>query len=241
MQYKKENIPLNERIIFPLDVDTHEKAEEWVKRLESHINFFKVGLELFMTGWQPVTKMITDRGHKVMCDIKMFDVPETIKSALKLLKNNNVTFVTVHGNDSMLKAAVSEKNGVKILSVTVLTSLGDEDMKDLGFECSIEELVYKRAKRALDIGCDGVISSGLEVPKLRKDLGDKFIVVTPGIRPGGNIEDDQVRIVTPKDAIKSGADHVVIGRPIRNANDPIKVVESIQKEIQEGLNEIALV
>lgn len=233
-----KNIPLKDRIIFALDVDSAQAAEEWVNKLGSHINFFKVGLQLFIAGWFPVIKMIADRGHKVMCDLKIFDVPETVKLAIRQLKNKNVTFVTVHGNDPILKASVSEKNGLKILSVTVLTSFGEEDMDEMGFQGTVEDLVFSRAKRALEIGCDGIVSSGIEAVRLRKDLGDNFLIVTPGIRPGGNDEipnDDQKRVIGVKEAIMNGADYVVIGRPISLADDPVATVIKIQKEIQEGL------
>ncbi len=235
---KHKNIPLNERIIFALDVGSKEEAEKWVDLLGNHINFYKVGLQLFMAGWFPAIEMITERGHKVMVDLKIFDVPETVKLALRQLKNRNITFATVHGNDPILRAAVAEKNGVKILSVTVLTSFGEEDMEEMGFSGTIEDLVYHRAKRALRLGCDGVISSGLEVPRLRDAFGDNFLIVTPGIRPGKNVEipeDDQKRIVTAQDAIINGADYVVVGRPISRAKDPIAVVKSMQSEIQKGL------
>lgn len=234
-----KNIPLKERIIFALDVDSKKEAEKWVDRLGSHINFFKVGLQLFIAGWFPVIEMITSRGHKVMCDLKIFDVPETVKLALRQLRDRDITFTTVMGNDPILKAAVEEKNGVNILSVTVLTSFGEEDMEEMGFTGTIEDLVFRRAKRALEIGCDGIISSGLEAPRLRKELGDNFLIVTPGIRPGKNIEipeDDQRRIVTAQEAVINGADYVVIGRPISTAKDPIAVVESMQHEIQKGLS-----
>lgn len=235
---KHKNIPLNERIIFALDVDSKEEAEKWVDLLGNHINFYKVGLQLFLAEWFPAIEMITKRGHKVMVDLKIFDVPETVKLALRQFKDRNITFATVHGNDPILRAAVAEKNGVKILSVTVLTSFGEEDMREMGFSGTIEDLVYVRAKRALEIGCDGVISSGLEALRLRDALGDNFLIVTPGIRPGKNIEipeDDQRRIVTAQDAIINGADYVVVGRPISRAQDPIAVVESMQSEIRKGL------
>lgn len=234
-----KNIPLKERIIFALDVDSKKEAEKWVDRLGSHINFFKVGLQLFIAGWFPVIEMITSRGHKVMCDLKIFDVPETVKLALRQLRDRDITFTTVMGNDPILKAAVEEKSGVNILSVTVLTSFGEEDMEEMGFTGTIEDLVFRRAKRALEIGCDGIISSGLEAPRLRKELGDNFLIVTPGIRPGKNIEipeDDQRRIVTAQEAVINGADYVVIGRPISTAKDPIAVIESMQHEIQKGLS-----
>lgn len=235
----RKNIPLKERIIFALDVASKQEAEKWVDRLGSHINFFKVGLQLFIAGWFPVIEMIANRGHKVMCDLKIFDVPETVKLAIRQLRDRNITFATVMGNDPILKAAVEERNGVYILSVTVLTSFGEEDMEEMGFTGTIEDLVFRRAKRALEIGCDGVISSGLEAPRLRKELGDNFLIVTPGILPGKNIEipeDDQRRIVTAQDAIINGADYVVVGRPISTAKDPIAVVESMQHEIQKGLS-----
>ncbi len=235
---KHKDISLKERIIFALDVDSTEEAQKWVELLGSHINFFKVGIQLFIAGWWHAIDMITDRGHKVMCDLKIFDVPETVKLALRQLKNRGVTFATVHGNDPILRAAVEERNQVKILSVTVLTSFGEEDMEEMGFTGTIEDLVYSRAKRALEIGCDGIVSSGLEAPRLRDNLGDNFLIVTPGIRPGKNIEipeDDQRRIITAQDAIINGADYVVVGRPISTAKDPIAIVESMQSEIQKGL------
>jgi len=235
---KHKDIPLNERIIFALDVDSKAEAQKWVERLGSHINFFKVGLQLFISGWFPVIDMITGRGHKVMCDLKLFDIPETVKLALRQLHGRGITFATVHGNEPILKAAASEKREVKILCVTALTSFGKEDMEEMGFTGTIEELVFRRAKRALETGCDGVVSSGLEALRLRENLGDKFLIVTPGIRPGKNIEipqDDQKRIVTARDAIINGADYVVVGRPIRTADDPIAVVESLQSEIRKGL------
>jgi orotidine-5'-phosphate decarboxylase len=207
-----KDIPLNERIIFALDVDSKEAAKEWVERLGSHIRFFKVGLQLFIAGWFGVIDMITDRGHKVMCDLKIFDVPETVKLAIGQLKNRGVTFATVHGNDPILRAAVEEKNGVKILAVTVLTSFGEEEMREMGFTGTIEDLVFRRATRALEIGCDGVVSSGLEAPRLRENLGENS-----------------------KEAIIKGADYVVVGRPISTASDPIAVVEAMQDEIQQGL------
>ena len=235
----KKDIPLNERIIFALDVDSKEKAEKWVDRLESHIRFYKVGLQLFIAGWFPVIDMITQRGHKVMVDLKIFDIPETVKLAINQLKGHNVTFATVHGNDPILRAAVEEKNGMKILAVTVLTSFDEADMKEMGLTRSVEDLVLHRAKRALDLNCDGVISSGLEASRLRQHLGNNFLIVSPGIRPGKNIdeirEDDQKRIATAQQAIKDGADYIVVGRPISTATDPIAVVKEMQDEIQKGL------
>lgn len=235
----RKDIPLKDRIIFALDVDSKEEAEKWVDTLGSHITFFKVGLQLFIGGWFPVIEMITKRGHKVMCDLKICDVPETVKLALRQLRDRGITFATVIGNVPIVKAAVSEKNGVKILAVTVLTSISDDDIKEMGYRGKIEDLVLYRAKRALEVGCDGIISSGIEAPLLRNELGNNFLIVTPGIRPDTGIEmpgDDQKRIVSARDAIINGADYVVVGRPIRTAKDPIAVVEYMQQEIGKGLS-----
>ena len=231
-----KTIPLNERIIFALDVDSVRLAQAWVERLESHIRFYKVGLQLFLAGWFHIVDWIVKRNHKVMLDLKFFDVPETVKLAVKQLRDRGVTFATVHGNAPILRAAVEAKGDVKILAVTVLTSFGQEDMQELlGAPANIEDLVYTRARRALDLGCDGVVSSGLEAKRLRSKLGERFLVVTPGIRPGINLritQDDQKRIVTAREAIANGADHIVVGRPISTATDPIAVVESMQREMQ---------
>jgi len=235
-----KTIPLEERIIFALDVDSVELAKAWVERLESHIRFYKVGLQLFLAGWFHIVDWIIKRNHKVMLDLKFFDVPETVKLAVMQLRDRGVTFATVHGNDPILRAAVAAKGEIKILAVTVLTSFGQEDMQEiLGAPANIEDLVYLRARRALDLGCDGVVSSGLEAKRLRNELGERFLVVTPGIRPGINRElnlDDQKRIVTARGAIENGADHIVVGRPISTAPDPIAMVTSMQREIREALS-----
>ncbi|MHC1742938.1 MAG: orotidine-5'-phosphate decarboxylase [Syntrophobacteraceae bacterium] len=234
-----KNIPLNERIIFALDVDNVDLAKEWVMRLEDHVRFYKVGLQLFLAGWFPVVEWIRDRGHKVMVDLKFFDIPETVGLAVRQLKDRGATFATVHGNDPIVEAAVKAKHDLKILAVTVLTSFGKEDMEEMfGASVNIEDLVYSRARRALEIGCDGIVSSGLEAKRLRDGLGDNFLVVTPGIRPGVNREeqmDDQKRIVTAGMAVANGADHVVVGRPISTAKDPVSVVKAMQREIENSL------
>lgn len=234
-----KQIPLAERIIFALDVESPQVAKEWVQRLESHIKFYKVGLQLFLAGWFPIVEWIASRNHKVMVDLKFFDVPETVKLAMMQLRGRGITFATVHGNDPILRAAAAAKDEVKLLAVTVLTSFGQEDMEEIfGGPVNLADLVYRRARRALALGCDGVVSSGLEVPRLRSELGDRFLVVTPGIRPGSNREidlDDQKRIVTAGRAIANGADHIVVGRPISTARDPLRAVEAMQKEIVESL------
>ncbi len=230
-------IPLTKRIIFALDVETPGEARAWVEKLEDRVKFFKVGLQLFLAGGFEIVDWILKRGSEVMLDLKFFDVPQTVASAVKQLAGRGVSFTTVHGNDAILRAAAEAKQGVKILAVTVLTSLDQGDLNDLGFQCSAEDLVLSRARRALQVGCDGVVSSGLEAPRLRKELGENFLVVVPGVRPVENRVDDQKRIVTVRDAFLNGADYVVIGRPLKQAADPLALAAEMQQQIQEALND----
>jgi len=234
----KNTIPMNERIIIALDVDSPEQARKVVKKCESHVSFFKVGLQLFMGSWFETVDWLIDRGHKVMLDLKFFDIPETVKLAVEQVNNRGVSFATIHGNDPIIRAAVSARGDMKLLAVTVLTSFGEEDMRAMGMTRSVEDLVFFRAKRALELGCDGVVSSGLEVERMRRELGEKLLIVTPGIRPGANVlaaDDDQKRIVTAGNAIAHGASHVVVGRPVTRAADPVAVIEQMQQDIVESL------
>ena len=234
-----KQIELQDRIIVALDVDNPELAKEMVKRCESHTRYFKVGLQLFMASYFEVVDWIIARGHKVMLDLKFFDIPETVKLAVGQLNNRGVSLATIHGNDAIIKAAMEARGDLKLLAVTVLTSFGEEDLRAMGMTQSVEDLVLFRARRALELGCDGVVSSGLEAERLRKDLGDKLLIVTPGIRPGANVSDgsdDQKRIITAGRAIATGADHVVVGRPITKADDSIKVIEEMQMDIQKSIS-----
>jgi len=229
----QKKIPRRERLIFALDVPTVAEAKEFVERLGDSVQFYKVGLQLFMAGgYFELIQWLKTKNKQVFVDLKFFDVPETVKSAVTQLKPHAVIFATVHGNDEILKAAVEAQSGVKILAVTVLTSLDRHDLTDLGFECDVESLVLSRAKRALEIGCAGVISSGLEAPRLRQHLGQQFLIVSPGIRPVENkTVDDQKRVVDVEQAFRNGADYIVVGRPIRRAVDPQATAEEIQGTI----------
>ncbi len=234
-----KDIPLNERIILALDVETADQAKELVRKTESQISFYKVGLQLFMASWFEVVDWLSARGHKVMVDLKFFDIPETVKLAVAQLNNRGVTFATIHGNDPIIRAAVEAREDFALLAVTVLTSFDQEDMAAMGMTRPVEDLVYYRAKRALELGCEGVVASGLEAKRLRHKLGSELLIVTPGIRPGANTEetaDDQQRIVTAGEAIAAGADHLVIGRPISKAADPIGVITSFQEEISQNVS-----
>ncbi len=226
-----KSIPPRERLIFALDVPTTEEAEQLVDKLGESVGFYKIGLELFMAGgYFELLDRLNQRGKKVFADLKFFDVPQTVKRAVARLAGRGAYFATVHGNEAMLQAACEAKGDLRILAVTVLTSLDEKDLVDLGFECSPKELVLSRARRALEAGCDGVVSSGLEAAELRSELGHKFLVVTPGIRPVANV-DDQKRTVNVEQAFLNGADYIVVGRPIRDAPDPRVAAENIQRTI----------
>ncbi|MGD1086786.1 MAG: orotidine-5'-phosphate decarboxylase [Verrucomicrobiota bacterium] len=229
----QKSIPARERLIFALDVPTVQEAMQCVEKLGDSVLFYKLGLQIFMAGgYYELIAWLRARGKKVFVDLKFFDVPETVRLAVAQLRGRDVEFATVHGNDSILQAAVREKQSLKILAVTVLTSLDRGDLDDLGFACDVEQLVLSRARRALQIGCDGVISSGLEAPGLREHLGGNFLIVSPGIRPVENKPvDDQKRTVDVDQAFRNGADYIVVGRPIKNAADPRAKAEEIQATI----------
>ena len=222
-----------ERLIFPLDFPSHDEARGWVDRLGESVQFYKLGLELFMAGnYLDFVEELHGRGKQVFVDLKFFDIPETVASAVRQLRESGCAFCTVHGNQNMIEAAAREKSDTKVLAVTVLTSIDQHDAEDLGFQVPIAELVLSRARRMLAAGADGVISSGMEVQGLRENLGPKFLVVSPGIRPLENrAQDDQKRVVTVQQAFERGADYIVIGRPIKNADDPAAKAASIQQEI----------
>ena len=230
-------IPPEERLILALDVPTAGEARAIVSGLGDTVRFYKIGLEL-MTGGDYFTLLdwLTAREKKVFADLKFFDIPATVAGAVRNLSGRGATFCTVHGNDAMMEAAVETADaagdGLGILAVTVLTSLDRGDMDDLGFEAEIGRVVLSRAKRALALGCAGVVSSGLEVQALRAEVGDELIAVCPGIRPGLNRPaDDQKRSVDIEQAFDLGADYLVIGRPIRSASDPAAAAEAIQQRI----------
>lgn len=228
-----KDIPVSDRLIFAMDVPEPEAARDLAERLSDAVSFYKIGMELFMAGgYFELLDWFLARGDKVFVDLKFFDVPATVARAIARLAERGATFATIHGNQSIMEAAAAAKGDLKVLAVTALTSLDRGDLDDLGFDCDIPELVLSRARRALEAGCDGVVSSGLEASRLRAELGPRLMVVTPGIRPVENrVEDDQKRVVTPTRAFTDGADYIVVGRPIRDAADPRAAALAIQREI----------
>jgi orotidine-5'-phosphate decarboxylase len=223
-----------DRLIFALDVPGPDAARRLVDQMGDAVSFYKLGLELFMSGGAfELLDWMVGRGKKVFLDLKLFDVPATVAGAVRNLRNRGVTFTTVHGNQAIMEAAASAAAGdVGILAVTVLTSLDRGDLDDLGFQCDVGQLVLSRARRALAAGCAGVVSSGLEAKELRAGVDNRLIVVTPGIRPVENRPaDDQKRVVGVAEAFGNGADYIVVGRPIRDAADPRAAAEAIQATI----------
>lgn len=226
-------IPAAERLIVALDVADADAARALVNLLGDSVCFYKIGLELFMAGgYFEFLDWLIKHGKKVFVDLKFFDVPETVRSAVRALAGSGATFATVHGNQAIMEAAAKDKGELKILAVTVLTSLDRGDLDDLGFSCDVGKLVLSRARRALETGVDGIVSSGLEAPMIRAELGQRLLVVTPGIRPVENKpDDDQKRTVDVAQAFKNGADYIVVGRPIRQAADPRAAAEAVQRTI----------
>ena len=227
----------NDRLIFALDVPEASRAKELVLELGDSVSFYKIGMELMMTGdYFSLLDWLVENDKKVFVDLKLFDVPATVSKAVKRLSQRGAYFTTIHGNQSMMEAAAAEKGNLKILAVTALTSLDQGDLDDMGFKCDVQELVISRAKRALSSGCDGIVASGLELEHIRSEVDQKLLIVTPGIRPVENRPiDDQKRVVSVEQAFERGADYIVVGRPIQNADSPRQAAESIQKAIQTTL------
>lgn len=224
-----------DRLICALDVPDADSARALVNELGDSVSFYKIGLELCMAGgYFELLDWLVAQDKKVFVDLKFFDVPATVGAAVERLSHRGATFATVHGNQAIMEAAAEKKGDLGILAVTVLTSLDRGDLDDLGFKCDVEELVLSRARRALEAGCDGVVSSGMEAEKLRASIDHRLMVVTPGIRPVDNRPvDDQKRVVSPTDAFRNGADYIVVGRPIRGAEQPRAAAEAIQQEITD--------
>ncbi|GJL82409.1 MAG: orotidine 5'-phosphate decarboxylase [marine bacterium B5-7] len=237
---QSQSIPDNQRLIIALDVPEADDARALVNRIGDAGSFYKIGLELFMTGDAfELLRWLRDQDKQVFVDLKLFDIPATVARAVKRLDGSGARFVTVHGNDAMMKAAADAADAISVLAVTVLTSLDRGDLDDLGFECDVEKLVLSRARRAAECGCDGVVASGREAAALRQAIGDRLLIVSPGIRPVENRSDeasggeDQKRMVTVPKAFEYGADYIVVGRPIRDAEDPRQAALEIGEQIRQ--------
>lgn len=225
-------IPRRERLIAALDVPTAAEARALVEKLGASVSFYKIGLELSTSGeYFQLLDWLVKRGNRVFCDLKLHDIPETVRRAVANLRGRGVTFLTVHADRGVMQAAVKERGEMKILAVTVLTSTSQADLAEQGYAGRLEDLVLARARAAAELGCDGVIISGLEVAGIKAKFGAQLLAVTPGIRPAGGDVGDQKRVVDVAQAFKNGADYIVVGRPIRDAKDPAAAAEAIQATI----------
>jgi len=226
-----------ERLIAALDVPTAAEACALAERLGDAVRFYKIGLELFSAGgYFELLEWLRARGCKVFADLKLYDIPETVRRAVANLRRSGASFLTVHAERSIMEAAAREKGALKILAVTVLTSFDEHSIAEMGYAGSVEDLVLKRARAALESGCDGVIASGLEAPKIKAAFGEQLLVVVPGVRPAGAQALDQKRVVDVAQAFANGADYIVVGRPIRDAADPRVAAQSIQSVVASALN-----
>jgi len=210
------------RLIVPLDFPTAEAARAAVARLGEAVNFYKVGLELFATDGMAVARELKAAGKQVFLDWKLHDIPTTVQKATAAIAGAGCDFLTVHGEPQVMAAAVRGRAGapLKILAVTVLTSLDDADLKEMGYAESARALAERRIRQAIAAGCDGVVASPHEAALARRLGGPEFLVVTPGVRPDWSAKNDQARAATPAEALQAGASHIVCGRPITAADDP---------------------
>ncbi|MFT4249411.1 MAG: orotidine-5'-phosphate decarboxylase [Pseudomonas sp.] len=223
-----------ERLIFALDVPGHAEAIEWVDRLGESVAFYKIGMELLASGeYFDVLDALAQRGKRVFVDLKFFDIPATVAGVIRRLSQWPVDYCTIHGWHPAMMRAAAEANGgdMRLLAVTVLTSMGRVDLAQMGIDREPVEVVVERALAAQAAGIDGVIASGQEAAPIRRATGAGFSIVCPGIRPGGPVGDDQQRTVGVAQAFADGADAIVVGRPIRLAADPRTAAEAIQGEI----------
>jgi len=224
------NIDFNKRIILALDVDDVEFAKNWVQLTKSRIKFYKVGLQLFLKGGLNFVKWLKDQDVDVMLDLKLFDIPRTVNAALEQVKDY-ADYITVHSRMKIMKE-IPENVRHKILGVTVLTCFDNDDLTYDGCSFSPKTLVLKRAKYAIYNKCAGVVASGLEITDLRERFGNEFKMIVPSIKLEKPRDDDQARVVTYKQAFKDGADHIVVGRPIIQSDDPMDLIERVQENMR---------
>lgn len=230
--------PLRQRLILALDVPNITAAKSLVEQLDDSVEFYKIGLELAMSGdYFELLQWLINQRKSVFADLKFHDIPATVAAAVRQLRDCGASLLTVHGERAVVEAAAQNAGpNLNVLAVTVLTSMNQQDLSDSGIQMSVPELVRHRAELALKAGADGVVASGHEAKMLRDSLGPDAFIVTPGIRPQfASDAQDQARVVTPSAAMQSGASHIVVGRPIRDAKNPREAAENIQNEIAAAL------
>ena len=228
---------IKDRLIVALDMPSIEEAHRLVTTLDDGVSFYKVGLELLFAGGLGLASELKRHGKRVFLDMKLLDIGNTVERAVANAKELGVDFLTVHGHDlKTLRAAVAGRgsSNLKLLAVTVMTNLTADDLMQQGITMAPADLVLHRARLARESGFDGVIASGQEAARIRDVVGPDFLIVTPGIRLPGSAKDDQERVMTPDRAITAGADHIVVGRPITQADDPKSAAESFLHHIRDA-------
>jgi orotidine-5'-phosphate decarboxylase len=220
-------------IIVALDVDSAAEARALISQLGSCVNFYKVGLELYAAAGVEFVHELVHEGKDVFLDLKVYDIPETVRRAVAQVARTGVRFLTAHAVSSVMRAAVEGRgdSNLRLLAVTVLTSFGPEDQEELGYAHSIPDLVDMRARKAMEVGMDGIVASPLEAAAVRRIIGKQKVLVTPGVRSAGAAKGDQKRTATPLEAVRDGADYLVIGRQITRAADPAREAARILEEI----------
>jgi orotidine-5'-phosphate decarboxylase len=233
----------NDPVIIALDVDSREEADQLVNSLGNSAGFYKVGMELFAAAGMDYVRSLVDRGKRVFLDMKYYDIGETVRRAVAVAAKSGATFLTVHAVPQVMRAAIEGRNSagrgdadLKLLAVTVLTSLDDADLQEMGHLQSVTELVAKRVQQAREIGIDGIVGSPLEAPAIRRIAGPDAILVTPGVRSRTAGTGDQKRVATPAEAVANGADYIVIGRQVTRAADPAAALAWIKAEIQAEIH-----
>jgi orotidine-5'-phosphate decarboxylase len=226
-----------DRLIVGLDVPTVGEAEAIVERLGGSVTFYKIGLQLIFAGGLGLAERLAKSGKKIFLDVKLLDIDNTVEGAVGNIARMGMTFVTVHAYPKAMRAAVAARgdSSLGLLGVTVLTSMDDGDLAAAGYAGTVDALVLRRAKDARAAGMDGIVCSPVEVAKVRAAVGPGITLVTPGIRPAGSEAGDQKRVTTPADAMRAGADYLVVARPIIRAPDPREAAEAIQAEIAAAL------
>ena len=233
--------PIRERLILALDVDTKDEALKLVAELHDVVGYFKIGMQLYYSCGNELIKEIHAIGGKIFLDLKLHDIPNTVYHAAKVISRQGVEMTNFHagGGKEMLSKAVSgltegSSNPPLALAVTVLTSLDDANLNNLGISTSVSETVANWADLAKASGCNGVVCSPMEISLVKERCGQDFVTVTPGIRPAWSVKNDQKRITTPYDALAQGGDYIVIGRPIRTAENPREAAMKIVDEMAQG-------
>lgn len=236
------SVDARDRLILAVDVPSADEAERLLDRVGESISFVKIGLELYTAAGPEMVDRAVARGKRVFLDLKFLDIEETVKRATARAAEMGVHFLTIHANRKALKAALegrvaaAKPHRLKLLAVTVLTNFDAGDLRDMGIQWTVADLVTARAKLAADVGLDGVIASGEEAAVIREKVGKDLMIVTPGIRPANEGTDDHARVSTPAHAIKTGADYLVVGRPIRDAKDPRAAADRIVEEMQAAFD-----